>query len=318
MIDFIFRYLRWLSSAILLCLFGYVEGQSQTIVFLITDSLTYTQRTITGAKHSIKTENENAEFYTFTLPATADSDIVYVDSIKKIHPSIIFTVGSSATTFAQKYFTTTPIVFSAVIYPVISGFVESFTRPGKNITGASLSIDADIQFRYFKKILPNLKNIGILYTDNTSSLIPPAQVTAKSMGLELTAIKVNTDKELPGALDSLAKTVDGLWSVADPNLFNPQSTKYILLNSLRKGLPFMGFSRYVVESGALFAIDFDYKAIGRQAGEITNKIIKGANPAEISVTSPDICWFHYNEKTASHLNIVIPDELAAVAKEVYR
>ena len=204
------------------------------------------------------------------------------------------------------------------MYPVISGIVESTTNPGENITGVSLNIRADIQFRYFKKIIPDLRKIGVLYTANTAPLIPPAKVVAESMELELVPIEIKNEKELPRALDSLAKTVDGLWSVADPYLFNPKSTKYILLNCLRKGLPFMGFSRYVVESGALFALDFDYKAIGRQAGKLVNKILAGVPPGQISVNPPDVVWFHYNENTATHLKVAIPDELAAVAKEVYR
>ena len=80
----------------------------------------------------------------------------------------------------------------------------------------------------------------------------------------------------------------------------------------------MGFSKYVVESGALFALDFDYKAVGRQAGEIANKILSGIRPSAIEVTTADVIWFHYNEKTAERINITIPEELAAVAKEVYR
>ena len=318
MLDFKYRPLRWLSLTVLLCLLSFVESRSQNIVFLTTDSLTYTQRTISGAKRYIKKQNADASFHKFFIAASPEDEQAHVEAIKSLKPTLIFTVGSSATAFAQKNFEDIPVVFSSVMYPVISGFVESFTHPGKNITGASLNIQADIQFKYFKKIIPGLKKIGVLYTNNTRSLIRPAKIIAQPMGLKLVAIKINTEKELPGALDSLAKTVDGLWSVADPNLFNPQSTKYILLNSLRKGLPFMGFSRYVVESGALFAIDFDYKAIGRQAGEIANKIISGTNPADIGVTCPDVRWFHYNEKTASHLNIKIPEDLAAVAKEVYR
>jgi putative ABC transport system substrate-binding protein len=80
----------------------------------------------------------------------------------------------------------------------------------------------------------------------------------------------------------------------------------------------MGFSRHVVASGALFALDFDYKAVGHQAGEIVNRVIKGEKPQEISVTSADVIWFHYNEKTAKHIEVTIPEELVAVAKEVYR
>ncbi|MFQ6009446.1 MAG: ABC transporter substrate-binding protein, partial [Candidatus Zixiibacteriota bacterium] len=181
-----------------------------------------------------------------------------------------------------------------------------------------IDVPTNVQFTYFKRIVPGLKRIGVLYTDSTAALIPGAQAEAKRLGMNLIAIKVGDVKELPKAMDSLSAIVEGIWSLADPNLFDPQSTRYILLNSLRKSIPFMGFSRNVVESGALFALDFDYKAVGRQAGEIANRIIAGEKPGNIPVTSADVIWFHYNEKTAQHIHVRIPEELVAVAKEVYR
>jgi putative ABC transport system substrate-binding protein len=293
-------------------------AKSQEIVIIAGDSLTYTARTISGAKRVVSRENEQARFHEIFLNQSEWSDQSYVDSVSKLNPDVILTVGSASTRFAQENFSNTPIVFSAVMYPAISGFVETLAHPGRNITGASLDIPADIQFRYFRKIIPDLSRIGVMYTTNTASLIPPSMVVAEQMGIHLVPIKIEDVKEIPRALDSLARTVDGIWSVADPNLFSPQSTKYILLNCLRKGLPFMGFSRYVVESGALFALDFDYKAIGRQAGDLVNRVIAGDSPGSIPVSDPDIIWFHYNEKTAEHLNLVMPGELVAVAKEVYR
>jgi len=291
---------------------------AQRIAILTTDSLTATKRTISGARKVIRSEHPDAVFSRYFLSSDHTQQAKQVNQIKAEKPDIILTVGSAGTRIAKEHFSRTPIVFSAVLYPVISGFVKSLSNPGENITGASLNIPADIQFRNFRKIIPNLKTIGVLYTSNTARLIPPSKVVAKRMGMRLVAVEVNNERELPGALDSLAKVCDGIWSVADPNLFSPQATKFILLRTIRRGIPFMGFSRNVVESGALFALDFDYKAVGRQAGEIINRILDGTAPRKIPVSSPDIIWLHYNEKTAQHINVVIPDELVAVAKEVYR
>jgi len=291
---------------------------SQTVVILSTDSLTATKRTISGARSAIKEKYESAVFHRIQLAADLTQPATELETIRALKPDVILTVGSSATQVARDNFTNTPIVFSAVKYPVISGLAESISRPGGNITGASLDIPVDIQFRYFRQIIPGLKRVGVLYTANTAKLIAPARVIAAGMGMELVAIEIHSPRDLPRALDSLGSTTQGLWSVADPNLFDPQSTKFILLNSLRKGLPCMGFSRHVVESGALFALDFDYKAIGRQAGLIATMVLDGADPGRIPVTSPDIIWFHYNEKTAKHARIEIPAELIAIAKEVYR
>ena len=293
-------------------------AQAQRVAVLTTDTLTSTQRSISGAKTVIKSANGNTQFFEFLIPPGSGTNAKLSDSIAALHPDIILSSGSDATAFAKQHYPETPTVFCSIMYPVISGFVESFTRPGGKITGASLSIPPKTQFEYFKMILPKAKNIGVLYTENTASLIPPAKIVARTQGLELVALKVASEREIPAKLDTLVAQVDGLWSLADPVLFGPQTTKYILVNALKRGMPLMGFSRFLVESGALFALDFDYKAVGRQAGEMVNQILKGARPENVSVSTPDVIWFHYNEKTAQVMNIKIPEPLVAVAKEVYR
>lgn len=288
------------------------------IAVLMSDSLTATSRTLHGARKIIKRQNADVEFHTFLIGEDPGRDVATIDSIQAIRPTLVLTVGSAATSLAKENFGDIPIVFAGVMYPELSGFVKSNAHPGGNITGASLDIPTEVQFRYFKKIIPGIKKIGVLYTANTSALIPSARAVARGMGIELTAVEVDDFKQLPAALDSLAGKVEGIWSVADPALFDPQATRYILLNTLRKGIPFMGFSRYVVESGALFALDFDYKAVGFQAGQIANRILSGEDPSGIRVSAADVIWFHYNERTAQHINVNIPEELVAVAKEVYR
>lgn len=296
----------------------FIHADNDNIVILSGDELTSTRRTIKGASKIIKLEHPDVVFTNFLVKISSDQNLSIIDSIRAINPKLILTIGSSATKLAQENFEDIPIVFSSVKYPVLSGFVKTVTNPGKNITGASIDIPLNIQFDKFKQIVPNLKKIGVLYTQNTESLIPQAKIIAKQQNLELIALKVSHEKELPSKLDSLAAQVQGIWSVADINLYKEKTTRYILINTLRKRMPFMGFSKYVVESGALFALDFDYKAVGRQAGGIVNKILAGRSPGTIKVTSADVIWFHYNEKTAERINITIPDELVAVAKEVYR
>ena len=306
------------AVAALWLVWGSQASAAHTVVILSTDSLTATNRTVSGARSVIKEKSKTAVIHTVQLSVDAQALSGELQAVQALKPDLLVTVGSSATQIARDYFPNLPIVFSAVKYPVISGFVQAVDRPGGNITGASLDIPVEIQFRYFRKIIPSLKRVGVLYTSNTAKLIAPARVIAAAMGMELISLEIASPRDLPHALDSLAGCAQGLWSVADQNLFDPQSTKFILLNSLRKGLPFMGFSRYVVESGALFALDFDYKAIGRQAGQLAVQVLEGAAPGDIPVTTPDIIWFHFNEKTAKHVQIDMPPELVAVAKEVYR
>lgn len=290
---------------------------AQTIAFITSDTLTSTKRTISGAKRIISSEHAEAAFHEYLLGGQI-SETKLIDSLSHLNVDLLIPVGSRATETVKKHFGNTPTVFSAVLYPAISGFVESLIRPGRQITGASLNISARTQFIYFKEIVPDLKRVGVLYTDQTASLIPPSKVLAEEEGLELIPIKITSEKEIAAAIDSLARSAQGIWSVADPLLFTPQATRFIVMRSIKRGVPFMGFSRHVVSSGALFAIDFDYKAIGRQTGRLANEVLNGTQPGDLSVTAPDVVWFHYNEKTASLLGIQVPDRLTVVAKEVYR
>lgn len=312
-------FLFWLTALLCLATWGDIAyAGSKHIVILKSDDMTATSRSVHGVRKMVGREHPDAEFHVLSVSHSPETDVQVVDSITTLKPRVIITVGSSATRLARDSFSDIPIVFCAVKYPVLSGFVASLDHPGGNVTGASLNIPTDIQFSYFKKIIPNITRLGVLYTSNTSDLIEPARAIATSQGITLVPVLVESNKDLPKALDSLASIVEGIWSVADPNLFSSKSTRYILLNALRKRIPFMGFSRNVVESGALFALDFDYKAVGFQAGEIANKILAGARPDSINVTNADVLWFHYNENTAKHIDVTIPDELVAVAKEVYR
>ena len=288
------------------------------IAILVRDSLTSTTRTLQGTRKVIEQEHPEAVFHTFSVADETARRTALVDSVRQINPSLILTVGTSATQFAKEYFPDKPIVFSAVAQPVLSGLVTSLQKPASNVTGASLTIPFEVQFRYFREVLPKVKKIGVLYTDSTRSLVTQASVIASEAGLTLVPIRVNDITQLPQALDSLATVADGMWSVADPTLFDPRSTKYIIMSTIRKGIPLMGFSRHVVESGALFALDFDYKAIGLQAGSLACRILDGERPSDIPVTSADVIWFHYNAKTAEHIHVTVPEELVAIAKEVYR
>ncbi len=315
------RQYRTILGAVVLLLVGFLSEAATAgtdVAIFVRDSLTSTSRTLHGAKKVIRREHPDVVFHDFLIQNEPDENLKIIDSLNIVKPRLILTVGSSATEFARDNFENVPIVFSAVKYPVLSGFAASMNHPGGNLTGASLNIPIDVQFKYFREIVPDLKRIGVFYTDNTASLISQARVVAQSAGLELIPAKIDDIKMLPQALDSLAVSAQAIWTVADPNLFDPRSTRYLLLNCLRKGLPLMGFSRHVVESGALFALDFDYKAIGFQAGAIANRVIDGASPADIPISLADVIWFHYNQNTAERIGITIPDELVAVAKEVYR
>ncbi len=314
------RVTAFLASAVVVLLLsaGNLFAQDIDLAIVYSDSLKSTIRTIKGIKSSISKRKATARFHEYILASSDANNEQKFKQIEDLDPVLILTIGSHATQKVSEKIKNKPIIFSAVLNPETSGFVNSLTSPGGNITGSSLDIPCNIQFTYFKKVIKDIKKVGVLYSSETANLIPPAKVVAQAAGIELIAIEVATEKAIPAAMDKLMLETDGIWSVADATIFTSRSTRFILLNTLRRGIPFMGFSRNLVESGALFALDFDYKDIGRQAGKIAVRVLNGNKPSRIPVAVPEIVWFHYNEKTARHINIEIPEDLIAIAKEVYR
>ncbi len=286
----------------------------QRIAILYSDSTKHTLRTIAGFEWSLKSCDPPCQLFPYFLKTTDESQKSQITALK---PAILLAVGSTATAFADKYFPTTPVVFAKVLNPIESGFIRSWDNPGGHVTGAALDIPVGQQIQKFATVIPNLKRIGVVYTDNSSRLVDEARRACSGQGLTLIAIKIETSKELPAAIDSLCRTADGIWTIADELLSSPQFIRHTLVETLRSKIPIMGFNQNFVENGALFCLEADYKFIGRQAGEMVLALMNGKDIATIKPTVPDVVYLYLNLKSGKLLNIDLAPELISVAKETY-
>jgi len=288
------------------------------VAIIAIDEDAATLRTIKGVKSSIDRYGLGVVYQEALLRGDPASDSTTVSTLKGFTPDLFVTIGSYATEAIAKTFPGQPVIFATVINPQASGFVASMDNPGGNITGAALDIPPDIQFKYFQRVVGQIKTMGILFSSETENIIRQASIAARQLGIKLIALRVENEREIPAAIDSLCKVADVLWSVADHTVFTPQSTKHIILQTLRYQIPLMGFSQSLVEAGGLFSLDFDFKDIGRQAGEIAVRVLRGTAPGTIPVATPGFIYFTYNENTAERIKIKIPEDLLAVAKEVIK
>ncbi len=185
--------IEWSKRALVLTVILYLmsggplaaAGEDIRVGIITHDSLKSTLRSLHGARKVIKRAHPGVTFYEFQVGDNVADNLKILDSLDRVTPDVVLTVGSSSTEFAKTNIQNIPIVFSAVKYPVLSGYVKTMSKPGGNITGASLNVPVDLQFKYFKKIIPGLKNVGVLYTDNTAPLITHAKVVARDAGLTL-------------------------------------------------------------------------------------------------------------------------------------
>jgi putative ABC transport system substrate-binding protein len=264
--------------------------------------------------------SQRTAIFTYDLNGQKETGQKVAQDIQKIKPDLVLAIGTIAAISAKEELKNIPIVFCMVLNPVSSGLVRSMNSPGGSITGASLDIPIETQFRYMQSVIGNLKTIGVLYNpEETGAIVQQADRKARLMGISIYAKPISSEREVPAALKGLMGHVDALWSVADTTVFSTtQSAQYILLNTLRTGTPFMGLSPSFVSAGALMCLSCDYEDIGKQAAELAERILKGEKAGNIPVAMPRKVLLSLNLRTADQIGLRIPDKVIKSADEVIR
>jgi len=296
---------------------GVAFSGERRIVIVKSSESPFFQAAAEGVKKEIRKGNVNPVFIEYDL-SLQFPDKGQIDKIRELNPDLIVTIGSKSTAFLSEHIRDVPIVFSAVLNPISSGFARSMRSAGGNLTGASLDIPIRTQLEKFKLIVPGLQKVGVICTHDSEPVVQEAKRVCREIGLELVPAVISSEKEIPEAIEKLGQKVDGLWAVADTVVFTPQSTQYLLLYTLRQGIPFQGPFTSFVKAGALFTLAWNDKDVGRQAGELAVRVLAGENPKYIPITTPRMIYLILNLRTAEQINLNIPPHIVSVAKEVYQ
>jgi putative ABC transport system substrate-binding protein len=203
--------------------------------------------------------------------------------------------------------------------PIVAGLILA---PGDleraaNATGVVLEFDVETEFRWLQRLLPDQKNVGVLYSSaKNQARVDAATRFARTLGLTLHARQVKSPRDLPDALDSLTKRADVLWGVADDVVLTPQTVQPILLYSIRNRIPFVGLSANWVKAGALYALDRDYVDIGRQCAEMAIRVLNGTSPGALRPAPPRKVVYVVNRRTAKLMKLQFRQGLLGEAHAV--
>jgi putative ABC transport system substrate-binding protein len=232
---------------------------------------------------------------------------------------LIFASGANPARAAREATKKIPIVFAAVGDPVELGLVESFARPGGNVTGVA---DRDIELgakrlEVFREVVPGLKRILYLYDGNDPHSVAGARVyrdAARQLGLELVERMVRTEKEAQSALADIRRgEVHGILGPLNAALNIPG---LLLEIATQRKLAIMGVSAFWVEQGGLASYGADFYETGRQAARLVDKILRGMKPAEIPVEVNSKIEFSINVRAAKALGLTIAPEILYRADRV--
>jgi putative ABC transport system substrate-binding protein len=255
----------------------------------------------------------------FTEGKPADLPAAARDLVRHRVDMIVTSESGTAAKAAQTATNRIPIVFIGSGDPVGLGLVQSFARPGGNITGiADLDIElAPKRMQIFRELVPGLKRILLPYDATNSDAV--AQLTvhrdaARLLGLTLVERPVRSEEEARAAITGLRKgEADGIFSTRFLSLNIPG---FILEVAPRGVMPTMFHVPFFVERGGLASYSANSYELGRQAARLVDKILKGAKPADIPVEQPTKFELVINLKTAKALGLTIPPALLLRADRV--
>jgi putative tryptophan/tyrosine transport system substrate-binding protein len=255
------------------------------------------------------------------IPADTESMQRFARDLVALQPDLILSHITPTTAALLQQTRTIPIIFATVSDPVGSGFVESFPRPGGNVTGFT-SIEPTMGSKWLellKEIAPHVTRVAFLFNPVTAPyagyFLNPLKATGVSLGVEVIAAPVHDTSELESVVAAQAREPNsGL--IGTPDSFLDVHRADVTSLADRYRLPAIYPFRQFAEDGGLLSYGNDQLDNFRRAAVYADHILRGAKPSELPVEAPVKFELVINIKTARALGLDVPVQLQQRADEV--
>ncbi|MFF2272441.1 ABC transporter substrate-binding protein [Agromyces sp. NPDC058136] len=209
-----------------------------------------------------------------------------------------------------------PVLFTAVTEPAEAGLVDSWEKPGGNVTGTSDLNPVEQQLELVTQVVPDAKTVGIVYSSgevNSEVQVELAKEAADKLGLEIKEATVTNSSEVAQATESLGD-VDAIYIPTDNRV--TEGLEAVVQIAEQKQIPLFGAEGGQVERGAIATFGIDYTELGYQTGKMAIEILEnGADPAEMPVETLDELSLIINPGAAERQGVTLPEDLVAKADQ---
>jgi putative ABC transport system substrate-binding protein len=238
----------------------------------------------------------------------------------RLKADLIITITTPAALAAKNATTTIPIVIPTAIDPVGTGLIASLARPGGNITGGAVLTGemAAKRLELLKEVVPSLSRTAVLWNSaNPANALAwrETQGAARALGVILQSHEVQGPKDFEVAFARMAEERPDALFVLDDAL-TIQYRKEIADFAMQKRLPSVFAAKDRVEAGGLMSYGPRYSEMMRHAASLVDKILRGAQPANLPMEQPTTFELVINLKTAKAIGLTVPPLLLSRADEV--
>ena len=232
---------------------------------------------------------------------------------------VIVTFGSEATRAVQQETSSIPIVMTST-NPVGLGFVASLARPGGNTTGLSL-LGPEIsgkRLELLKELIPGIAKVAVFWNPNDPSgqfSLKETQAASEALAVKLQILETRDIDAFAGAFQA-ATRAGAAAVVLLPAPVMSRNAGRIASLAMRSRLPTLFYSDDSVKAGGLISYGPSLIATYRRAAYYVDRILKGANPADLPVEQPTKFDLVINLTTAKAIGLTIPESFLTLADEV--
>jgi putative ABC transport system substrate-binding protein len=237
-------------------------------------------------------------------------------------PELIVCRATPATAALKAATAKIPIIFTVVVDPASSGFVQSWARPGTNITGFA-NFEPSMVGKWLevlKEAAPGITRAAILFNPNTAphrgaTFLGPFAAAALGLRLEVNEVVFENEAELETVFATLERQAP-IGLIAMPDLSTALHRDRIIALAAQHRIPASYPFRYFTSRGGLISYGADTLDLHFRAASYVDRILRGATPAELPVQQPSKFELVINLKTAKALGLEISPTLLARADEV--
>ena len=265
-------------------------------------------------------ENDNIRIDERFAAGRADQLPPLAKELVALQPDVIVAQSTPVAVALQRETHTIPIVFVAVSDPIGSGLITSLARPGQNLTGVLFFEEGIIGkwLAMLKEIAPRLGRAAFVANPAGTAydyFLRSAKAAASSLAIELVPSPVTNADDTQHAIEAFARVPNG-GLILPPDNTTIGLRDLVIALAARHRLPAVYAYRSFVVAGGLMAYGTDPVHQYRQIAFYVDRILRGANPADLPVQAPTKYETTINLKTAKALGLEVPTSIMLRADEV--